>query len=159
MKKNPFKTIGIVFSCIAGTELVLLLFLLIALRDESIAKMVLLLVFSIQILVFGGIGVGFLLYLRKKRLLRERLIADGYREMADVVSVEPQTNVQVNGRCSYRVICRIARDGVLHEYRSELLGFHPALPIGSRVPVYFDRYDDCVYCVDVEGAMPTVVRH
>ena len=43
--------------------------------------------------------------------------------------------------------------------RSDLLRNNPALPSGSRVPVYLDRYDEKRYYVDVESVMPTIVRH
>ena len=82
--------------------------------------------------------------------MRERLLADGYREMADVIGTELQVNVRVNGRYPYRLVCRIERDGVLHEYRSDLLPVNPGLPPGSRVPVYLDRYDPHKYYVDVD---------
>lgn len=158
MKRNPLKVLGIVFASVAGVELVLLLAVL-GLVANHTARLVVFAVLGVQILVFGGIGFGFLLYLRKKRLLRERLLADGYREMADVVGVDRQMNVQVNGRYPYRVVCRIERDGALHEYRSEMLPSDPGLPAGSRVPVYLDRYDERKYYVDVESVMPTIVRH
>lgn len=158
MKRNPLKVLGIVFASVAGVELLLLLAVL-GLVANPTARLVVFAVLGVQILVFGGIGFGFLLYLRKKRLLRERLLADGYREMADVVGVDRQMNVQVNGRYPYRVVCRIERDGALHEYRSEMLPSDPGLPTGSRVPVYLDRYDERKYYVDVESVMPTIVRH
>ena len=158
MKRNPIRSLGIVFTAVAGVELAALLAAAAAVRQRE-ALLVLLLVLGVQVLIFGGIGVGCLLYLRKRRLLRERLLADGYREMADVIGTELQVNVRVNGRYPYRLVCRIARDGVLHEYRSDLLPADPGLPPGSRVPVYLDRYDARKYYVDVESIMPTIVQH
>ena len=159
MKQHPFKIIGIVFSAVAGAELVVLLALSGVMARNAAVLLIVGLVLGIQILVFGGIGLGFLLHTRKKRLERERLIADGYREMADVIDVEQVRSVQINGRCTYRVVCHIERNGVLHEYRSDLLRNNPALPAGSRVPVYLDRYDEKRYYVDVESVIPTIVRH
>lgn len=158
MKRNPIRSLGVVFAAVAGVELAVLLVLAAVVRQRE-ALLVLALVLGLQALIFGGVGGGCLLYLRKRRLLRERLLADGYREMADVIGTELQVNVRVNGRYPYRLVCRIERDGVLHEYRSDLLPVNPGLPPGSRVPVYLDRYDPHKYYVDVDSVMPTIVQH
>ena len=158
MKRNPIRSLGVVFAAVAGVELAALLVLAAVVRQRE-ALLVLTLVLGLQALIFGGVGGGCLLYLRKRRLLRERLLADGYREMADVIGTELQVNVRVNGRYPYRLVCRIERDGVLHEYRSDLLPVNPGLPPGSRVPVYLDRYDPHKYYVDVDSGMPTIVQH
>ena len=128
MKRNPIRSLGVVFAAVAGVELAALLVLAAVVRQRE-ALLVLALVLGLQALIFGGVGGGCLLYLRKRRLLRERLLADGYREMADVIGTELQVNVRVNGRYPYRLVCRIERDGVLHEYRSDLL---PVKPRGCR---------------------------
>lgn len=158
MKRNPIRSLGVVFAAVAGVELAALLVLAAVVRQRE-ALLVLTLVLGLQALIFGGVGGGCLLYLRKRRLLRERLLADGYREMADVIGTELQVNVRVNGRYPYRLVCRIERDGVLHEYHSDLLPVNPGLPPGSRVPVYLDRYDPHKYYVDVDSVMPTIVQH
>lgn len=158
MKRNPIRSLGVVFAAVAGVELAALLVLAAVVRQRE-ALLVLTLVLGLQALIFGGVGGGCLLYLRKRRLLRERLLADGYREMADVIGTELQVNVRVNGRYPYRLVCRIERGGVLHEYRSDLLPVNPGLPPGSRVPVYLDRYDPHKYYVDVDSVMPTIVQH
>ena len=79
--------------------------------------------------------------------------------MADVTGLEWVANVTVNGRHPCRVVCRIERGGVLHEYRSEALRFDPGLLPGMRVPVYLDPHDERRYYVDVESAAPPIVRH
>ena len=140
--KDPFKPIGVIFSAVAAVELAVLLALATALRSKEALLVV--------ALVLG---------VRRRRLLREQLVAGGYREMAEVAGLEWQTNVRINGRCPCRVVCRIERNGVLHEYRSQALRFDPGLLPGSRVPVYLDPYDDKRYYVDVESAAPAVVRH
>lgn len=156
--KDPFRPIGMIFSAVAAVELAVLLALTAALHSKE-ALLVVALVLGVQTVVFGGIGLGFLLGVRRRRLLREQLVAGGHREMAEVAGLEWQTNVRINGRCPCRVICRIERNGVLHEYRSQALRFDPGLLPGSRVPVYLDPYDDKRYYVDVESAAPAVVRH
>lgn len=158
MKKHPFKIIGIVFAAIACFELAVLVVLLFTLRDRmalSISAGVL----GLQSLIFGGVGFGFLAHVRKREQRRERLIANGYYEMASVVDTERVTTVRINGRSPYRVICRIERDGVLHEYRSDMYRDDPGLLPGDPIPVYMDRREENLYYVDVESASPVVIRH
>ena len=156
--RNPIKLLGVVFASVAGLEAVALLAVMMLVEQRG-AGLIVALVLGVQILVFGSIGGGFLLNQKKKQRLKERLMREGYYEMADVVDVVRQHNVQVNGRCPYRVICRILRDGVLHEYRSEMLPYHPGLAAGAQVPVYLDRYDERKYYVDVERVMPQIRQH
>ncbi len=158
MMRNPIKLLGVVFASVAGLEAVALLAVMMLVEQRE-ARLIVALVLGVQILVFGSIGGGFLLNQKKKQRLKERLMREGYYEMADVVDVVRQHNVQVNGRCPYRVICRILRDGVLHEYRSEMLPYHPGLAAGAQVPVYLDRYDERKYYVDVERVMPQIRQH
>ncbi len=157
-KRDPYAAFGTVFACVAGVELAALLVLAAVLRRGT-ALSVVSLVLGAQALVFGGIGLGFLLGARRRRQRREALLAGGYREMADVTGLEWVTNVTVNGRHPCRVVCRIERGGVLHEYRSEALRFDPGLLPGMRVPVYLDPHDERRYYVDVESAAPPIVRH
>lgn len=152
-KRDPYAAIGTVFACVAGVELAALLVLAAVLRRGT-ALSVVSLVLGAQALVFGGIGLGFLLGVRRRRQRREALLAGGYREMADVTGLEWVANVTVNGRHPCRVVCRIERGGVLHEYRSEALRFDPGLLPGMRVPVYLDPHDERRYYVDVESAAP-----
>lgn len=161
MKKHPMKIIGVIFSSIAAVELVVLLVLLAipAIRQADEALIVLPSVLGIQSLVFGGIGIGFLTYVRKKEKLREELKAGGYTKTASVVETERVYSVRINGRYPYRVICRIEEGGVLHEYRSDMLRDDPGLLPGDAVTVYLDWQDDSRYYVDVESAAPTIVRH
>ena len=156
--RNPIRTLGSIFASVAGLEAAALLAVMLLVEQRE-ARLIASMVLGVQILVFGGIGGGFLLYQKRKQRLKERLTREGYYEMADVVDVVQQLNVQVNGRCPYRVICRILRDGVLHEYRSEMLPYHPGLPAGAQVPVYLDRYDENQYYVDIESVMPPIQRH
>lgn len=159
--KTPLKILGIIFSVVASIELVALaVFWLVAAPVAPYeAKLVLTLVLGIQSIVFGSIGFGFLAHIRKRSALREDLLAGGYYETAQVVETERVYNVQINGRRPYRVICRTQRDGVLHEYRSEMLSADPGLMPGDDVRVYLDRRDDKRYYVDVESAAPTIIRH
>lgn len=160
MKKNLLKTIGIVFLAIALSELILfLIFSFTPLKNDPIALSVSIGVLVGQALIFGSIGAGFYLYVRRQEQKRDRLMAEGYYETATVVDLERSHAVRVNGRSPWHVICRIERGGTLHEYRSSMLPSKPALQIGAPVRVYLDRRDDNVFYVDVESASPSVIRH
>lgn len=156
--KDPFKPIGVIFSAVAAVELAVLLALATALRTPS-RKPSPMPPNTTVCTPSTSATTSSASLLRRRRLLREQLVAGGHREMAEVAGLEWQTNVRINGRCPCRLICRIERNGVLHEYRSQALRFDPGLLPGSRVPVYLDPYDDKRYYVDVESAAPAVVRH
>ena len=79
--------------------------------------------------------------------------------MAVITAVEQNPYVRVNRRHPYHVICRIEREGVLHEYRSEGYYHHPGVEIGESVPVYLDRQNEKNYYVDVDSVAPAVIRH
>jgi len=157
--KHPLKILGIIFSAIAAIELVALVCVASGLSLLGEAWFVPPLVLGIQIVVFGSIGGGFLLYIRKKRLLRERLLTEGTCVYGTVTSTERVYNVRVNGRHPYRVIVRIERDGVLHEYRSDMLLHDPCLENGAEVPIYLDRYEEKKYFVDIDSVAREVIRH
>ena len=152
MKKNPFRILGIVFSSIAAVETVVVICLLIANFQMSL---VIAFPFAIQSLIFGGIGAGFLIYCHRKQVKRERLIANGYDEMATVVFIEQNPYVRITRHSPYIVVCHINREGVLHEYRSDSLYEYPGLNAGDQVSVYLDRRDEKEYYV--ESAAPTII--
>lgn len=159
MKNNPLKIIGGIFTAVAAVELVVLLVLLAALPFGSMEMLIPCGILLLQIFIFGTIGLVFLSRVRKQQLLKEELLTQGFYETASVVDTERVMNVRVNGRHPYRVICRIKRDGVLHEYRSHQLYDDPGLLPGDPVNVYLDRRDDSRYYVDVESASPAIIRH
>lgn len=159
MKKHPLKILGVIFTCIAAVELIAVLVLLITLSKEPEALMISGGVLGIQTLVFGTIGLCFWGHARKKERLREELLACGHPELAEVTEVERVLSVRINSRHPYRVVCRIRRDGVLHEYRSDMLMHNPGLMPGDPITVYTDQQNDRRYYVDVESASPPVVRH
>jgi len=95
----------------------------------------------------------------RQEKLRQDLLSNGLYETASVVAIEQDWRVRVNGRSPYRVICRVEREGVLHEYRSHLIYDLPALQVGDPIKVYLDWQDDKRFYVDVESASPAVIRH
>ena len=155
-QKKPYRILGIVFSSVAAAELLVVLILL-AFQVEDF--LLIAFPFAVQCPIFGGAGIGFLIYDHRKRLKRERLISNGYYEMAVVAAIEQNPYVRVNRHHPYHVICRIERDGVIHEYRSEGFYHLPAVGIGDPVPVYLDRQNEKNYYVDVESIEPQVIRH
>jgi len=155
-QKNPYRILGIVFSSIAAVELVVVALLLLARIDDFL---LIAFPFAVQCPIFGAIGAGFLIYDYRKKAKRERLLANGYYETAVIAAIEQNPYVRVNRQYPYHVICRIERDGVIHEYRSEGFYHLPAVNIGDPVPVYLDRQNEKNYYVDVESAAPPVIRH
>ncbi len=156
MKKNPYLILGIVFTAIAAIELIVIAVLVIINPPKA---GLIALPFAIQCPIFGGIGIGFLIYLRRKFLLREQLISNGYYELATIVSIEQNHYVRVNRCYPYHVVCRIERNGVLHEYRSEAYPTHPGVQVGELVPVYLDGQNERRYYVAVDSIAPQIVRH
>lgn len=154
--KSPYRILGMVFASIAAAELIVLLVLLLLRVDDFL---LIALPFAVQVPIFGGIGIGFLVYDYRKRIKRERLVSNGYYEVATIVGIEQNPYVRVNRHHPYHVVCHIERGGVLHEYRSEGFYHHPGVNIGDPVPVYLDRQNDKNYYVDVESIAPAVVRH
>lgn len=158
---HPLRILGIVFTAVAAVELVVLLVLLDIFlgADDRTPLYISGGVLGIQILVFGGLGLTFLSRLRRQAQRREELVAGGYFETASVLRCEPVYSVTIGSRHPYVVVCRLERDGVLHEYKSEMLSQEPGLMPGDPVRVYLDRRDDNSYYVDVETAAPTIIRH
>ena len=155
-QKTPYRIIGIVFSSIAATELLAVIVLLLVKAEDFL---LIALPLITQCLIFGGVGIGFLVYDQRKRIRRERLVANGYYEIATIVGIEQNPYVRVNRHHPYHVVCHIKRDGAIHEYRSEGFFHHPAVNVGDPVPVYLDRQNDQNYYVDVESIAPAVIRH
>lgn len=106
--------------------------------------------------VFFVIGVCFLAVLYFKRRKREALLFSGEAVQAQVVQVEQNPGVQVNGRCPYRVVCRYTEGGVDYLCRSENLDNPPDL-LSDTVTVYRDPRNYHRYFVDVAASSrPTV---
>ncbi len=160
-KKNPLKIIGAIFAAIAAVEgIVLIGFLLYySFAEHKPPLVVMLSVLVPHVLIFGGIGVGFLWHIRRREALREELLSGGYYEVAQVVRVEQVRSVTLNNRHPFKVICRIDRGDALHEYRSDMYSDDPSLQPGDNVKIYLDRRNEDRYYVDVPSAAPVIVRH
>ena len=154
-QKNPYRMLGIVFASIAAAELVVVVLLLLC-RPEAFETIAL--PFAGQCPIFGGIGVGFLIYAQRRKAKRERLLSNGYSETAVIVDIKENPFIRINRHHPWHVICHINRDGVVHEYRSEGLYHHPDVNIGDSVPVYLDRQNEKNYYVDVDSIMLESIR-
>lgn len=155
-QKNPYRMIGTIFAAIALVELIVVLVLLVF---RSPTTSLVALPFAVQSLVFGIVGACFLIHFHRKKAIRERLVANGYRETATVAAIEQNPFVRVNRRHPWHVICHIQRDGVVHEYRSDGYYHLPCVNVGDPIPVYLDRQNEKNYFVDVDSIMPVVIRH
>lgn len=158
---QPMRVLGTVFTAVAAVELVVLLILTdhFLRADDRTPLYISGGVLGIQSLVFGGIGLTFLLRLRRQTQNREELLESGYYETASVIRCDPVSSVSIGSRHPYVVVCRLERNGVLHEYRSQMLSQDPGLMPGDAVRVYLSHQDDNRYYVDVENAAPTIIRH
>ena len=119
-------------------------------------------------IVFASIGVPFLalgiifaVLSVHKRLVIKRVVDSGYYVMANVITVQQNFSVQVNGECPYIVEChyRDPSTGTLHIFKSRNLFFYPAELIGGQVRVYVDRENMKRYYMDVENAIQSMPAH
>ena len=160
MKKHPLKVLGIAFTAVAAVEWTVLLVILLLCPKHTLGTLVVLPgVLGLQGLIFGGLGIGFLMHVRKKEKIREDLLSSGYVKQGYVVDTERVSTVRLNGRYPFRVIVRVEENGVLHEYRSDMLQTAPGIRPGDPIKVYVDWQDDSRYYVDVENAAPPIIRH
>lgn len=124
---------------------------------------------QIFLFVFGGIGAAFLLTglglmtadLRR-RALQKRAYEGGYYVMAKITGVNPQRNVNINGRNPVVVECHYTdpSTGVVHVWHSRYLYVDAgSLLQAEEVPVYIDRMNDGVGFVDIDAVLPEIRVH
>ena len=68
--RNPIRTLGIIFASVAGLEAAALLAVMLLVEQRE-ARLIASMALGVQILVFGGIGGGFLLYLSEEKAAAE----------------------------------------------------------------------------------------
>ncbi len=119
--------------------------------------------------VFGGMGTAFLLTglgllladVNRRSRLRQ-LYEAGNPVMAQIVGVQPRTNINASGTHPYVIECHyIDPDtGMTHVYFSRYLYFCPTdLLTSQQVPVYRDRNGGKLAFVDVDAVLPPMVVH
>ena len=153
--KNPLRILGVVFTVLGAAFLVLGVALGAALPLEE-ARLVFLGTFGLLGLVFLCVGVGSLAGVARAARRKEELKAHGEAIPAEILGLEVNRSIRINGRCPRRLVCRYEEDGVAYVCRSENLMGYPTIR-GNTVTVYRDPYDRRRYYVDVESVMaPTV---
>lgn len=128
-------------------------------------------VFFILGIVFSALGVIciiltavlFGVMLRRTKHMRE-IVSEGNYIMAEIMSVDSDYSVTINGRYAQRLYCRYTDEaGVIHEFRSRRFFFDPSdLLTELEIPVYFRRGDYEHYYVDIDSfrqSAPQIERH
>jgi len=107
-------------------------------------------------LPFTGLGVGLLVWQRRKAQAREWLKLNGLRRQAAFVEVRHDTSVRVNGRSPYRIACEFKlSNGTTRSYQSDMLWRDPTpLLKGPTVEVLVDPNDERRYWVDTSFLPP-----
>lgn len=113
--------------------------------------------FGVNAIVFLGIAAGFGISEGVKRRRREELISRGEAITAQVVSLEPNAAVSVNGRHPVRLVCKYVENGTTYICRSEDISGMPEL-ISDTVTVYRDPYDIKRYYVDAQSVLKATVE-
>lgn len=115
--------------------------------------------------MFAGFGIFFLLaglvmlwWRARIKARRLRLLEEGRRIDADIISVDWDTRVHVNGRWPLVIRCQAVNpaDGRVYVFQSEAFWFDPSpfLEGLSTLPVYVDGDDYRRYAVDTAGIVP-----
>lgn len=120
----------------------------------------------ILILVFGGIGLLFLLTVvalsvwnvKEKRRIRQ-LKENGRRRYAPVTEVAMNYSVTINNRTPYVLYCQIQEGQQAYIFKSKLLRIDPTPFLSSDVVVVYQELDNPKnYFVDVEESMAVTVN-
>ncbi len=104
--------------------------------------------------IFMGLAIWQLTIIRKRRGMSRRLLKNGVKVLAVVVSIDPDLTTSVNGRYPYSTaLCRYDDKGRTIDFRSESGAMNGKLFPGDRVAVYFDAADPTQYCVDLKDVV------
>lgn len=154
MRRDPIRLLAVIFGGLGAVFLVLGIGLGLAL--PAFIGPLMFLTFGLVGGIFLCVGLGFAVHLHRRRLLREDLLRHGERIEAEILGLEPNPNIRINGRHPMRLVCRYTENGVDCICRSENLSGYPHTA-GNTVAVYRDPQDHRRYFVDAESALiPTV---
>ena len=115
--------------------------------------------------LFLGLGILFLILEIKKYKRNNRLLAEGYYILAEVIDVNKNFNVQYGKHGHpYVVKCGYTDEtGTLHVFKSRNIKRYPGDNlIGQQVRVYLDRSDYKNfknYYLDIDEILPKVIEH
>ena len=109
-------------------------------------------------IIFFVLGLAFLAAVSRRRRDRAWLAENGRRMEADIIGVQYDTRVRVNGRCPLVIQCQAVNptDGKVYVFESEGLWFDPEPFLGERttLPVLVDPDNYRRYRVVTEGVVP-----
>jgi len=107
-------------------------------------------------LIFSCIGAMFLVAYSKKNKLKKRLIENGRYIFADIVNVQQDHSIKINGRYLFIIECKYS-DGVNdYRYASYPINYDPTHLIGTKIRIWIDRMDNAVYYVDTDSIKPGI---
>ena len=139
-----FTVMGLLFTALGGT---------LALLVEPM-----LFLFALPGLIFLVLGLSFFGANAHTRKIRQWLAENGRRIEADIIGIQYDTRVRVNGRCPLVIQCQAVNpaDGKVYVFESEGLWFDPEPFLGERttLPVLVDPDNYHRYRVVTEGVVP-----
>lgn len=116
------------------------------------------LLFAAVGLVFFLVGVGMMAAISRARRLRRWLEENGRTIQADIIGVQYNPRVRLNGRCSFVLQCQAVNpaDGKVYVFESDSLWFDPTpfLDGQTTMPVLVDPDDYHRYQMLTEGILP-----
>lgn len=144
--------LGIVFT-ILGLVIAALATTLVLMLREPLLGLV-----AVPGIIFFVLGLAFLAAVSRRRRDRAWLAENGRTIQADIVGVQYDTRVRVNGRCPLVVQCQAVNpaDGKVYVFESDSLWFDPTpfLDGQTTMPVLVDPDDYHRYQMLTEGILP-----
>ena len=148
--------LGTVFTALGGGFLLLGVILLLFIRQWVLA-----LPFLIVGPVFLLVGLPFFLHAHKKRKAAQQALDEGRYFFAEIVDMQMDYSVRVNGRCPSYLVARMTDPyGKVHVFKSRNFR-KTAVPdlIGQQVRVYAVQGDLNRYYMDIDPLLSQVVEH
>ena len=109
-------------------------------------------------IIFFVLGLAFLAAVSRRRRDRAWLAENGRRMEADIIGVQYDTRVRVNGRCPLVIQCQAVNplDGKVYVFESDGIWFDPEPFLGQRttLPVLVDPDNYRRHQVLTEGILP-----
>ena len=144
--------LGIVFT-ILGLGIAALATTLVLMLREPLLGLV-----AVPGVIFFVLGLAFLAAVSRRRRDRAWLAENGRTIQADIVGVQYDTRVRVNGRCPLVLQCQAVNpvDGKVYVFESDSLWFDPTpfLDGQTTMPVLVDPDDYHRYQMLTEGILP-----
>lgn len=144
--------LGIVFT-VLGLGIAALATTLVLMLREPLLGLV-----AVPGIIFFVLGLAFLAAVSRRRRDRAWLAENGRTIQADIVGVQYDTRVRVNGRCPLVLQCQAVNpaDGKVYVFESDSLWFDPTpfLDGQTTMPVLVDPDDYHRYQMLTEGILP-----